>query len=227
MKQGPQSLELESRRTGEHPNSLATNVMTTTIFKLACLKWAWWNDYCNGTDGQTGVSTKDTIICLILLRSVINLNGFAPLQTSLISLVILGAPQILWATAFSRESVIIHTSTLVVLVWTKLNLQSLPVSVLKLWRNWLGLIAVSGVVDPSRLLLAISTSSTVIGCVWNLPAQFCRLQLQLRLRPGPGVWSGLAWHGVGGGREETGGLGLLRPRSRLGDSNMAVMWATW
>ena len=37
---------------------------------------------------------------------------------------------------------------------------------------------VSGVVDPSRLLRAISTSSTVMGWVWNL-VQFCRLQLRL------------------------------------------------
>ena len=59
---------------------------------------------------------------------------------------------------------------------------------LKLCKNWLGLMGVSGVVDLSRLLLAISTSSTVMGWVWNLPAQCCRLQLRL----GPEVWSELA-----------------------------------
>ena len=91
-------------------------------------------------------------------------------------------------------------------------------SVLKLCRNWFGLMGVSGVMDPSLLLLAISTSSTVMGWVWNLPAQFCRLQLQLRLGPGPEVWSGL-----GGGRAETAGLGVGGPRSKVGGSDMAVM----
>ena len=45
-------------------------------------------------------------------------------------------------------------------------------STLKLWRNWLGLrlMLVSGLEAPD--LRAISTSSTVIGCVWNL-ALFC------------------------------------------------------
>lgn len=89
-------------------------------------------------------------------------------------------------------------------------------SVLKLCRNWFGLMGVSGVMDPSRLLLAISTSSTVMGWVWNLPAQFCLLQLQLRLGPGPEVWSGL-----GGGRAETAGLGVGGPRSKVGGSDMA------
>ena len=51
-------------------------------------------------------------------------------------------------------------------------------STLKLWRNWLGLrlMLVSGLEAPD--LRAISTSSTVIGCVWNL-ALFCFLRPRL------------------------------------------------
>ena len=46
----------------------------------------------------------------------------------------------------------------------------MELSTLKLWRNWFGLMRVSGLEapEPSLLVLAISTSSTVMGWVWNL-----------------------------------------------------------
>ena len=61
----------------------------------------------------------------------------------------------------------------------------------------MGRSGVSGVSDPSLLDLAISTSSTVMGWVWNL-ATFCRLLCLL-------VLSGRL---VGGGRQEDGGGGV-------------------
>ena len=104
----------------------------------------------------------------------------------------------------------------------ELHLPELPVSVLKPCRNWLGLMGASGVVDPSRLLRAISTSSTVMGWVWNL-VQFCRLQLRLEE-----MWPKLDWEGGGrgGGSAETldGGLGLTGPRQ--GGSEIAAIRAT-
>ena len=57
-------------------------------------------------------------------------------------------------------------------IWVnETDLLKVAESTLKLWRNWLGLreaLSISGVEDPSRLIRAISTSSTVMGWVWNL-----------------------------------------------------------
>ena len=73
-------------------------------------------------------------------------------------------------------------------IWVnETDLLKVAESTLKLWRNWLGLrlaLSISGVEDPSRLILAISTSSTVMGWVWNLAA-VAALCLRSRCRPLP------------------------------------------
>ena len=60
---------------------------------------------------------------------------------------------------------------------------------LKLWRNWFGLRPASGLEapepSPPRLVRAISTSSTVIGWVWNLALLvFLRPRLETAGRQG-------------------------------------------
>lgn len=100
-------------------------------------------------------------------------------------------------------------------IWVnETDLLKVAESTLKLWRNWLGLrlaLSISGVEDPSRLILAISTSSTVMGWVWNLAA-VAALCLRSRCRPLP-LDRGCKAALLGGGSLDTGAT-----RSRWGGS---------